>query len=43
MLDHDFVMNMFSPICDELLEFDKYLDFYLEEKERKRRGKQTEG
>ena len=33
LLDHDFIMNIFSSLRDELPEFDRYLDYYFEEKE----------
>ncbi len=33
LLEYDFMMNIFSPLCAELPKFDYYLGFYLEEKQ----------
>jgi hypothetical protein len=33
MLDEDFIMNIFSPLYDELPELKEYLTYYFEEKE----------
>eukprot|EP00957_Ditylum_brightwellii_P201432 15325599-Ditylum_brightwellii.AAC.1 len=33
MLDEDFIMNIFSPFYEELLELDDCIAYYFEEKE----------
>ena len=30
ILDHEFMMNIFSPLYEQLMEFKKYFDYLLE-------------
>jgi hypothetical protein len=33
LLDDDFMLNLFSPLYEELPEFKQYMTYYMEEKE----------